>query len=143
MSPGRGQQSVVRPARFIRYLNCPNMRELHQDPELPATREAITVTKTQEDPSGRESDPVTALRRLSLSDMPGFEILLLDEFAGWTFSVGNTGHGYLDKHAEMLAGTLLRAADRAGSFSPPPAPADLSENLGYPRTGGAGAPGIR
>jgi hypothetical protein len=59
--------------------------------------------------------------------MPGFGILLVDEFAGQTFSAGSTGHGHPGKHAEMLAGTLLRAAERAGPFRPAQVPAESGE----------------
>jgi hypothetical protein len=54
-----------------------------------------------------------ALRELSMKDMPSFEILFLDELAGWAFSASNPGHGYNDTHGALVVTALLGAVERA------------------------------
>jgi len=56
--------------------------------------------------------------------VPNAEVLLFDELDAWIFSAGNPGHGYGEKHAEIVNDTLLRAIERAGSFRSPQIPAE-------------------
>jgi hypothetical protein len=86
------------------------------------------MTTAQGDNSGPEFDDViAALRRLSLSDMPSVEILLLDEIEAWIFSDSNPGYGYSEKHAAMVSCALLTAVERAGSFRSVQTPAESEE----------------
>lgn len=68
-----------------------------------------------------------ALGELSIEDMPGFEILFLDELASWAFSVSNPGHGYNEAHGALVVTTLLGALERARSFRPTQVPAESPE----------------
>lgn len=81
------------------------------------------MAKEQEAP-GWESAARAALRDLSTKDMPGLEILLLDELAAWVFSVRNPGHGYDETHGAVVATILLVAMERARSFRPVQVPAE-------------------
>lgn len=83
--------------------------------------------KTEQGVSGWESSARAALRDLSMKDMPGFEILLLDDLARWAFSISNPGHGYDETHGALVVTTLLRAIERARSFRPTQAPAESGE----------------
>jgi len=65
-----------------------------------------------------------ALRELGMTDMPSFEILFLDELAGWAFSVSNPGHGYNETHGALVVTSLLGAVERARSFRPTQVPAE-------------------
>lgn len=76
---------------------------------------------------GWESVVLAGLRNLSLQDMPSFEILLLDELAGWAFSVDNPGHGYNEKHSGLVIGALLRAMEHASAFRPAAIPEATGE----------------
>ena len=82
------------------------------------------MAKTKQRDSGWESSARAALRDLTLKDMPGFEILFLDDLAGWVFSVSNPGHSYNETHAALVVTTLLEAIERAGSFRPAQVPAE-------------------
>jgi T3SS (YopN, CesT) and YbjN peptide-binding chaperone 1 len=79
---------------------------------------------TEQGDSGWESSVRAALRDLTLKDMPSFEILFLDDLAGWAFSVSNPGHSYNETHGTLVVATLLGAIERAGSFRPAQAPAE-------------------
>ncbi|HCU92394.1 MAG TPA: hypothetical protein DHU96_06485 [Actinobacteria bacterium] len=77
--------------------------------------------------SSWEPAALAALRDLSLKDVPSFEILFLDELAGWAFSVGNPGHGYDEKHSALVVSILFRAIEHARTFRPARVPAESGE----------------
>ena len=77
--------------------------------------------------SSWEPAALAALRDLSLKDMPSFEVLFLDELAGWAFSVGNPGHGYDEKHSALVVSILFRAIEHARTFRPARVPAESDE----------------
>ncbi len=83
--------------------------------------------ETEQGASGWQPAALAALRDLSLDDMPSFEILFLDELAGWAFSVGNPGHGYDEKHSALVISILFRAMEHASTFRPAQAPAESEE----------------
>jgi hypothetical protein len=85
------------------------------------------VGETGQGASGWQSAALAALLDLSLDDMPSFEILFLDELAGWVFSVGNPGHGYDEKHSALVVGILFRAMEHASAFRPAQVPAESEE----------------
>lgn len=74
--------------------------------------------------SGWESVARSSLRRLTVADMPAFEILFLDDLAGWAYSAGNSGHDYNESHSALVVSTLLEALERARAFRPSQAPAE-------------------
>jgi hypothetical protein len=78
------------------------------------------------DTSG-ESKTIAALRHLSLEDLPGLEILLLDDLAAWASSADNPGHGYGEDHGGLVISALLSAVERAGSFRSIQTPAESRE----------------
>lgn len=78
--------------------------------------------KQKQGVSGWEASARGTLRDLGVKDMPSFEVLFLDELAGWAFSVRNPGHGYNEEHGVLVVATLLRALERARSFRPAQAP---------------------
>lgn len=86
-----------------------------------------TVGETEQDEPGWESAVRAALRNLSLKDMPGFEILFIDDLTGWCFSVGNPGHGYDERHSGVVVTTLFRAMEHAQAFRPARSPAESDE----------------
>ena len=87
----------------------------------------VTVGEMEQGGSSWESAALAALRGLSLEDMPSFEVLFLDELAGWAFSVGNPGHGYSERHGALVVGILFRAMGHAGAFRPAQVPAGSEE----------------
>jgi T3SS (YopN, CesT) and YbjN peptide-binding chaperone 1 len=82
------------------------------------------MENTEQEADGWESAAHAALRDLSTMDMPGLEILFLDDLAGWVFSINNPGHGYDETHGAAVVTILLQAIERAGSFRPVQVPAD-------------------
>lgn len=89
--------------------------------------QGVTLGETEQRASAWESAVRAALQNLSLKDMPGFEILYLDELTGWAFSVGNPGHGYNEQHGGVVVSTLFRAIEHASAFRPAQSPAESDE----------------
>lgn len=85
------------------------------------------VGEIEQGAAGWESAARRALQDMTLKDMPSFEILFLDELAGWTFSVSNPGHDYNETHGALVVTTLLGAIERARSFRPAQTPAESGE----------------
>lgn len=85
------------------------------------------VDEKEQEAAGWESAVRTALRALSVEDMPSFEILLVDELAGWAFSVSNPGHNYDDRHGGAVVTTLFRAMQHADTFRPARCPEESEE----------------
>ncbi len=84
------------------------------------------MSKKERGVSRWESAAVGALRDLGMKDVPSFEILLLDELAGWAFSVRNPGHGYNESHGALIVTSMLGALERARSFRPAQAPQETA-----------------
>ncbi len=82
--------------------------------------------KTERGVAGWESAARAALRELSLEDLPSFEILFLDDLAGWAFSVSNPGRGYDEAHGALVVTALLSAIGRARSFRPAQVPEETA-----------------
>lgn len=91
------------------------------------------------DEPGWESAARAALRELDLASMPSFEILFLDDLAGWAFSVSNPGHGYDETHSALVVSALLEALERARSFRPAQAPEETPQILAVREKAVAGA----
>ena len=89
--------------------------------------------------SGWEAAARAALRELDLTSMPSFEILFLDDLAGWAFSVSNPGHGYSETHSALVVSALLEALERARSFRPAQAPQESPQILAVRQKAVAGA----
>jgi hypothetical protein len=81
----------------------------------------------EQEMAGWEEAARAALRDLSMSDMPSFEVLFLDDLAGWALSVANPGHNYDERHSALVVTMLLRAIERAGTFRPSQAPPESPE----------------
>ena len=91
------------------------------------SRTGVAVAQTEQAVPSWQSAARATLRGLSRGDMPGFEILFLDELAGWAFSVSNPGHGYDENHGAAIVSILFRAMEHAGSFRPAQVPAEQDE----------------
>lgn len=76
---------------------------------------------------GWEKAARAALRDLDLASVPGFEILFLDDLAGWAYSVSNPGRGYSEAHSALVVSALLEALERARSFRPARVPEESPE----------------
>lgn len=100
------------------------------------------MDNTEHEAVGWESAARTALRELSTKDMPGLEILLLDDLAGWVFSVSNPGHGYDETHGAAVVTIVLQAIERAGSFRPVQVPAESDAITAMRERAVAGAHGF-
>ena len=70
---------------------------------------------------------IAALQHLRLNDMPGLEMLLLDDLVAWTCSPDNPGHDYDEQHGAQVIVMLLSAVERAGSFRPTQTPPESTE----------------
>ena len=90
------------------------------------------MAKKEQGVSGWEASARGTLRDLGVKDMPSFEVLFLDELAGWAFSIRNPGHGYNEGHGVLVVATLFGALERARSFRPAQAP-DETEGIAATR----------
>ncbi len=55
---------------------------------------------------------------LAPSDVPGLEILVIDEIAGWIFSPENPGKDYNGEHGGAVVTAVLKAVQGASKFHP-------------------------
>ncbi len=61
---------------------------------------------------------------LSMADMPGLEILVIDEIASWIFSPDNPGRDYTGEHGGAVVTAVLKAVQGASTFRPDRMPAE-------------------
>jgi hypothetical protein len=100
------------------------------------------MENTEQEANGWESAVRAALRNLSTKDMPGLEILFLDDLAGWVFSINNPGHSYNETHGAAVVTILLKAIERAMSFRPVQVPAESDAIVAMREKAVAGAHGF-
>lgn len=85
------------------------------------------MTNTSSEPHW-ERDALVPLRAITPNDMPGLEMLLLDELASWAASDNNRGRGYDEQHAAVVISALLSAAERPRYFRSSVSP-DVPEEI--------------
>ena len=78
-------------------------------------------------PPGWRSAIRGVLRNLSVQDMPGLEILFLDELTAWAFSIGNPGRDYDERHGSVVVAGLFRAMEHSRAFRPARPPAESGQ----------------
>ena len=59
-----------------------------------------------------------SLAGLDSTDIPGLEILVIDEIANWIFSPQNPGQGYSGEHGGAVVTAVLKAVQGSSGFRP-------------------------